>query len=120
MLMQCPDCGAVRRKDGYHREGWYWLECGRRFNPDTGVYSYENSYCKINQRDAEIEALVAELKRLPDKLRWISDNASHHSSSHWLKTQLYGLAREYESGYVSDGKLGFHKVAALITKTEGK
>ena len=116
MLMQCPDCGSGRRSDGYHREGWYWLECGRRYNPETDTYSPENNRCRLKQRDAEIEDLVAELKRLPDRLRWISDNASHHSSAHWLKTQLYGLAREYETGYVNDGELGFKKIDALHQK----
>ena len=61
---------------------------------------------KAIREASENTNLQAEIKRLPDRLRWISDNANHHSS-HWLKTQLYGLAREFESGWFDDGKMGF-------------
>lgn len=57
MLMQCPDCGSGRRSDGYHREGWYWLECDRRFYPETHQYSPENNRCKLRQLDAKYEEL---------------------------------------------------------------
>ena len=61
-------------------------------------------------KPSETTTLPAEIKKLPDRLRWIADNATHHSSAHWLKTQLYGLAREFESGWFADGKMGFCKV----------
>ena len=55
--MQCPDCGSCRRGDGYNRDGWYWLECGRRYNPVTDVYSPPNFYCKNIQLEAEYKEL---------------------------------------------------------------
>lgn len=66
------------------------------------------------QLKAENDALVKEIKRLPDKLKWVSDNASHHTSGHWLKTQLYGLARELETGYMNVGTEDFYRVDALF------
>jgi len=65
---------------------------------------------------AENDALIKEIKRLPDKLKWVSDNASHHTSSHWLKTQLYGLARELETGYMNVGTKDFYRVDALTKR----
>lgn len=35
---QCPNCGAGRRSDGYNRDGWFWLECERRYHPPTSLY----------------------------------------------------------------------------------
>ncbi len=68
----------------------------------------------IDKLKAKNEELLREIKRVPNKLRWVSDNASHHSSSHWLKTQLYGLARELETGYMNVGTKEFYRVDALI------
>lgn len=73
----------------------------------------------VERLEEENEALKDELKRLPDKARWIYDNASHHSK-HWLKTQLYGLAREYETGYINVGTKEFYRVDALLTKEESE
>lgn len=56
-LAKCPDCGAERRADQYNRSGWYWLECDRRYNPDLDEYSHENSWCKLNQLQAEVDEL---------------------------------------------------------------
>lgn len=69
--MQCPDCGSGRRIDGYHREGWYWLGCDRRYNPETDTYSPENNWCKLKQRDAEYETL----KRATEALKpaWVCE-----------------------------------------------
>lgn len=71
MKMQCPDCGSGRRSDGYHREGWYWLECDRRYNPETDTYSPENNWCRLKQRDAEIETLKRATKVL--KPAWVCE-----------------------------------------------
>ena len=55
--MKCPDCGSGRRSDGYHREGWYWLECDRRYNPETDTYSPKNNWCKLCQLETKYEEL---------------------------------------------------------------
>ena len=69
--MRCPDCGSGRRSDGYHREGWYWLECDRRYNPETDTFSPENNWCKLKQRDAERETMKEELEAL--KPAWVCE-----------------------------------------------
>ncbi len=71
MLMQCPDCGSGRRADGYHREGWYWLECDRRFYPDTSQYSPENTRCKLIQLETKHETLKGEVEAL--KPAWVCE-----------------------------------------------
>jgi len=67
----------------------------------------------------ELAALKRHAKTLPDKLKWIADNASHHSS-HWLHTQLYGMAKELEYGYINMGTKDFYKVDALIAEKDAK
>ena len=70
--------------------------------------------------EAENAALKREIKALPDKLKWISDNASHKVAPHWLRTQLYGLAREIETGHFSVGTKDYHKVDTLADTQESE
>ena len=72
----------------------------------------------INNYEYSVAALKREIKALPDKLKWISDNASHKVAPHWLKTQLYGLAREIETGHFSVGTKDYHKVDTLADTQE--
>lgn len=71
--MQCPDCGSGRRIDGYHRDGWYWLGCDRRYNPEIGEYSPENNWCRLRQRDAERETMKEEVEALREMLNELID-----------------------------------------------
>jgi len=73
MLIQCPDCGSGRRSDGYHRGGWYWLECDRRYNPETDEYSPENNWCRLKQRDAERETMKEDVEALKEMLNELID-----------------------------------------------
>ena len=38
LLVNCPDCGSPMRDDGFNRLGWYYGECGRRYNPRLGLW----------------------------------------------------------------------------------
>lgn len=55
--MICPDCDSGRRGDGFNRNGWFWLECNRRYNPSIDAYSPENAHC----RNIQLEAINADL-----------------------------------------------------------
>ena len=56
--MKCFDCGSGRREDGYNRLGWYYLDCGRRYNPQLDMFGCRTNLCRLVQCKAEIAALV--------------------------------------------------------------
>ena len=93
--MQCPDCGSCRRGDGYNRDGWYWLECGRRYNPDTDVYSPPNSRCKLYQLKREYAEFRAEIRgALPQP-------SNPAVSNKWIVDAVISLNRQWARHYRS-------------------
>lgn len=62
--MRCPDCGSGRREDDFNRNGWFWLECHRRYNLIHNAYSPENEHC----RNIQLEERVRELEQI---LGWV-------------------------------------------------
>ncbi len=58
-LGKCPDCGAGFQAKPHNRLGWFYAECGRRYNRALAVWEpMAPTSCLIRQRDqarAEIE-----------------------------------------------------------------
>jgi len=106
--MQCPDCGSCRRGDGYHREGWYWLECDRRYNPETDTYSPENNRCRLKQSDDEIETLKETLNKWAIRYRSLAEDlalAADAKREQWreyvpetIADEIDALLKSEESG----------------------
>lgn len=71
--MRCPDCGSGRRADGYNREGWYWLECSRRFNPERDSYGPPTPSCRriiLEATNKRLKSTVLQLCREYDVGCW--------------------------------------------------
>jgi len=60
----CPDCGARLREDGFNRYGWYWLECGRRYNPGRGTFAYRTNSCRFREAQQQLAEKDKEIERL--------------------------------------------------------
>ena len=65
----CPECGACVTKLHFHRHGWYYADCGRRYHWERGEWEpIEPEEClrrQLAQRDATIAKLQAIMDRLP-------------------------------------------------------
>ena len=76
-LPLCPNCKSGFKDKAFHRNGWFYAECGRRYNEMLGWSDYRPSECLLRQ----VHQIQEEMRRYKELATLVSDINPDHADA---------------------------------------